>query len=205
VKYYPKLMLRHGHPFRFRIASSPDEVSEALAILIELHGRRAEVRGGVGHRDYLKPAPIRAFLAEVMPLLAADGQARIGLLEVGDEVVAAISWLERPESICLYYTGYEPAWSKYSVVTVATSEVFKYAIAAGIRRIDFLRGTDPFKTRWGTSQRVTIDVAVASRPELVRPLLWTAVSTRQRVRRLRRLVTGVIASRQGLRAQHVRD
>jgi CelD/BcsL family acetyltransferase involved in cellulose biosynthesis len=193
VKYYPKLMLRHGYDFRMRIAASPDEVSEALRTLIRLHRQRAEMRGGVSHRDYLDSRSHQAFLAEVMPALAEAGQAKIGLLEVGDEVVAAISWLERPESICLYYTGFEPSWSKYSVVTVATSEVLKYAISRGIGRIEFLRGTDPFKTRWGTTQRVTAEVAVAKKPALIGPLLRTAVAGRREVRRLRRRLSGALA------------
>jgi len=115
------------------------------------------------------------------------------LLEVGEDVVAAISWLEREDSVCLYYTGFEPAWSKYSVVTVATSEVLKYAIGAGIRRIEFLRGTDPFKRRWGTTQRLTVEVAVARRPALVRPLLQTAVAARGGFRRLRRRLSATAA------------
>jgi CelD/BcsL family acetyltransferase involved in cellulose biosynthesis len=193
VKYYPKLMLRSGHDFRFRIASSQTEVSEALPILFRLHNLRARMQGGVGHRDYLKDTSHQAFLAEVMPALAAAGQAKIGLLEVGEEVVAAISWLEREDSVCLYYTGFEPSWSKYSVVTVATSEVLKYAIGAGIRRIEFLRGTDPFKRRWGTTQRLTVEVAVARRPALVRPLLHTAVAARGRFRRMRRRLSATAA------------
>jgi CelD/BcsL family acetyltransferase involved in cellulose biosynthesis len=192
VKYYPKLMLRNGHDFRFRVAGSPTEVCEALPTLFRLHNLRAGMQGGVGHRDYLKDSSHQEFLGEVMPALAVAGQAKIGLLEVGEEVVAAISWLEREDSICLYYTGFEPSWSKYSVVTVATSEVLKYAIVAGIRRIDFLRGTDPFKRRWGTTQRMTVEVAVAKRPALVRPVLRAAVAGRRRLRHLRhRLATTV--------------
>jgi CelD/BcsL family acetyltransferase involved in cellulose biosynthesis len=193
VKYYPKLMVRNGHDFRLRIAATPTEVAEALPTLVRLHGRRAGMRGSVNHRNYLQDRGHQEFLADALPALAAAGQAKIGLLEVGEEVVAAVSWLERGDSIGLYYTGFEPSWSKYSVVMVATSEVLQYAIAAGVRRIEFLRGTDPFKTRWGTTQRMTVDVAVAKRTKLVRPLLNTAVAGRHRARRLRRLVKGVLA------------
>jgi CelD/BcsL family acetyltransferase involved in cellulose biosynthesis len=98
-------------------------------------------------------------------------------------------------SVFLYYSGFDPAWSKYSVVMVATGEVIKRAIGGGLQRVEFLRGTDPFKTRWGTTQRVSVEAAVAKRPRLVRPLLGTALAGRARVRRLRALLSRRIAAR----------
>ena len=195
VKYYPKLLRRHGHDYQFRIAAEREAVQRALPILFRLHRRRARMQGSVAHKDYLRDRSYRAFLEEVLPELAAAGQAKVGLLEIGGEAVAAIAWLEMGRSVFLYYSGFDPAWSKYSVVMVATGEVIKQAIEAGLERVEFLRGTDPFKTRWGTAQRTTVEVAVARRPGLLRPLLGTALVWRSRARRLRGLVTSGMASR----------
>jgi CelD/BcsL family acetyltransferase involved in cellulose biosynthesis len=186
VKYYPKLMLRSGCPFELRVAESPADVASALPAVYRLHSARAEVREGVAHKDYLERSDHRAFLDDVAPRLAARGEMKVGLLEVRGEVVATQMWLEKSKTMFLYYSGYLPEWSRYSVAMVTTSEILKHGIARGLDRVEFLRGTGQFKTRWDTRQRVQLDVTWARRATTVRTLLNSYRGGRQLLRRAER-------------------
>ena len=48
----------------------------------------------------------------------------------------------------MYYTGYDPAWKTYSVMTVLVAETFKWAFAHGVERINLSTGRDQSKMRW---------------------------------------------------------
>lgn len=168
VRYYPRLMARERHPHSFEIARTADEVTAALPVLWTLHSARAAARTKIRHHDYMKPPARRAFLAEVLPLLASRGEASIGLLKVDGAIVGAQLWLERDRAIFLYYSGFDPAWSRYSVAMVATAEIFKDAISRGIDRVEFLRGANHFKSRWGTEARVETESVLARHRRLVR-------------------------------------
>lgn len=186
VKYYPKLMLRSGYPFRLRVAESPDDVAVALPTVYRLHSARAAVDKGVAHKDYLEREDHRAFLSEVGPRLAARGEMKVGLLEVGDEVVAAQIWLERSRTLFLYYSGYLPEWSKYSVAMITSSEILKDGITRGFDRVEFLRGTGQFKTRWDTCRRIQLQVTWARRANAMKALMSSYRSARQLLQRARR-------------------
>jgi CelD/BcsL family acetyltransferase involved in cellulose biosynthesis len=52
-------------------------------------------------------------------------------------------------SLYLYYSGFDPAWGKYGVMTTALAESIKHAIAEGLATVNLSTGTDVSKTRWG--------------------------------------------------------
>jgi len=187
VKYYPRLMLRDGFSFEVRFAESAADVSAALPTIYRLHAARAANQDGVAHKDYLERADHRAFLDEVAPLLAARGEMKVALLEVGGQVIAGQVWLERGKTMFLYYSGYLPEWSRFSVAMITTSEILKHGIARGLDRVEFLRGTGHFKTRWDTRRRYQLEVTWARRAKTLRVLLDSYRGARQVLRRARRV------------------
>jgi CelD/BcsL family acetyltransferase involved in cellulose biosynthesis len=198
VRYYPKLMLREGHPFSLEVARSASEVRAAMPILWDLHSARAAAPTSIRHLDYMAPANRRGFMEEVIPQLADGGQAAIGVLRVRGEAVAAQMWLQQGGVIFLYYSGYLPAWSKYSVAMITTSEIFKDTMARGVRRVEFLRGANQFKSRWGTQKRTESELVLARRPTLVRARFFYRRQVREqraRVERRLRILRESIARR----------
>jgi CelD/BcsL family acetyltransferase involved in cellulose biosynthesis len=167
VRYYPKLMVREGHPYSFEVARTAEQVTSALPILWALHAARAAARTNIRHLDYMKPPRRRAFWLEVIPRLAARGEAAVGMLRVHGEVVAAQMWLEKDGFLFAYYSGFDPAWSKYSVAMITTSEIFKDAMSRGVTRVEFLRGANHFKSRWGTDARLETEYVLARRRRLI--------------------------------------
>jgi CelD/BcsL family acetyltransferase involved in cellulose biosynthesis len=178
IRYYPRLLQRSGHTFKFRVASDAEAVRDALPTLFRLHTMRANVPGGEPHRDRLKEPVRRRFLDDLAGVLAPHAEMKIGLLEVDGEEVAAQLWFERAGTIFLHYSGYEPAWSRFSVAMVTTSEIIRQGIDRGMKRVEFLRGAKQFKSRWNTQQRVQADVYFVPHPLLL-PVI-------HRVRNLRR-------------------
>jgi CelD/BcsL family acetyltransferase involved in cellulose biosynthesis len=181
IRYYPRLMEREGHTLAYRTASSVDEVKAALPTLFRLHTERASETTGERHRDRLKYPKRREFLFHLADVLAPRGQMKIGILEVDGRDVAAHLWFERAGTMFIHYSGYEPGLSRYSVAMVTTSEIIRLGVAQGMRRIEFLRGSKAFKTRWNTVQRVQSDVYYVWNPWVL-PMFHRVRSIRRKVR-----------------------
>jgi CelD/BcsL family acetyltransferase involved in cellulose biosynthesis len=195
IRYYPKLMEREGHPYSFEIARSPGEVAAALPTLWALHTARASALTRNRHDDYLKQPSRRAFMLDAIPRLAARGEAAIGLLRVHGDIVAAQLWLEQDRAIFVYYSGYQPRWARYSVAMITTLEILKDAISRGGERVEFLRGANDFKSRWGTETRIETEFVLARRRRLVRArerYLRTSKSFRRKIDRWRTKMEGSV-------------
>ncbi len=106
---------------------------------------------------------------------------KIGLLQVDGADVAAQLWFERHGTIFLHYSGYDPEWARFSVAMVLTSEIIRTGVEPGIRRVEFLRGSKQFKTRWNTEQRMQTDVYYVRHPWLL-PMFHRLRSVRRKLR-----------------------
>jgi CelD/BcsL family acetyltransferase involved in cellulose biosynthesis len=172
VKYYPNLLRRAGHTMAFTSAGSPHEVIEYLPMLFDLHRARARAPMRVLHQDYFAQPQRRAFFRSVCPALAALGRLRIGVLWLDATPVAAQMWLENLDTLFLYYSGYEPAWSRFSVGLIATVESLRSSmIERGVRRIEFLAGGGQFKERWDPERRFRYNLTLAAHPAVFRSVL----------------------------------
>jgi CelD/BcsL family acetyltransferase involved in cellulose biosynthesis len=171
VRYYPRLMQRRGHSYVFEVASTPAEISATLPLLFNLHRERAVASMRIAHDDYFDYPNRRSFIREVAPTLAERGQVRIGTIRVGDERIAIQMWLEKGETMFLYYSGFLPSWQAHSVALLATIGAFQDAMRRGIRQIEFLAGGGHPKERWDTEQRVHSNIWLVRRPGMTRFLL----------------------------------
>jgi len=140
---------RDGHDFRLVVATNPRDVAVALDRLFVLHTLRAAMTGTVPHPNRFAGEGLRRFLLEVCDALAARGVARIFELEVGGRIVASRIGFVIGGSLYLYYSGFDPAWSRYGVMTTTVAEAIKYSIALGLDTVNLSPGNDVSKTRWG--------------------------------------------------------
>lgn len=181
IRYYPRLMEREGHQLAYRTASGIEELKAALPTLFRLHSARAGDRTGERHRDRLKPRKRREFLMHLAEVLGPNGMMKIGILKVDGRDVAAHLWFERAGTMFIHYSGYEVGLARYSVAMVTTSEIIRSGMARGMKRVEFLRGSKAFKTRWNTVQRVQSDVYYVWNP-LALPIFHKVRSIRRKVR-----------------------
>jgi CelD/BcsL family acetyltransferase involved in cellulose biosynthesis len=179
VKYYPRLMERHGHAFSFEVAQTPTQVAGWLPVLYQLHRERARASMSVAHPDYFEVTNRRAFMTAVAPQLAAAGQLRIGILKIDGEPVAAQMWLERGRAMFVYYSGYRIEWAPHSVALIATIESMRDAMDRGIDRVEFLAGGGLPKERWGTRSRVHGNAWLVPWPRVARLMLKLPIQYRR--------------------------
>jgi CelD/BcsL family acetyltransferase involved in cellulose biosynthesis len=148
---------RDGHSFTLEVVREPESVRGALEHFFRLHARRADQTGTVVHRNVFEAPASRAFLLDVSERLARRGATRIFLLRVREEVVALRIAYVLQDSIYLYYSGYDPAWGKYSIMTTVVAEALKYAIEQGLKSANLSTGNDVSKTRWGPQEYIYRD------------------------------------------------
>jgi CelD/BcsL family acetyltransferase involved in cellulose biosynthesis len=114
-----------------------------------MHAARSQSEQGIAHPDRFAATLPRRFLVEVCARLAARGVARMFTLEVDGRPVACRLGFVLPEGLYLYYSGFDPAWGKYSVMTTAVAEAIKYAIDLRLPAVHLSMGADVSKSRWG--------------------------------------------------------
>jgi CelD/BcsL family acetyltransferase involved in cellulose biosynthesis len=73
-------------------------------------------------------------------------------LKIGAQIVAMRLGFVVGDSLYLYYSGYDPLWARYSVMTTTVAEALKYAIACGIKTVNLSSGRETSKMRWGPRQ-----------------------------------------------------
>lgn len=140
---------RDGHAFTLKVASNPADVRAALERLFVLHTLRANMPGTVQHPNRFAAARLRDFVQEVCGALAQRNVVRVFQVEINGEVVASRVAFVVGDSLYLYYSGYDPEWAKYSVMTTVVTEAIKYAIEMGLKTVNLSPGKDVSKTRWG--------------------------------------------------------
>lgn len=140
---------RDGHAFEFVVARQPAEVRPALERFLELHGRRAAWDKGPRHPNWFNGRALQAFLYEVCERLAASDALRVFQLKVGAQIIATRIGFVVGDSLYLYYSGFDPAWARYSVMTTTVAEAFKYAIATGLKSVNLSLTSEQSKLRWG--------------------------------------------------------
>ncbi len=134
--------------FELKVAEQPAEVAEALETFLRLHSARAEAPITPRHADVFAPAPARAFLKEYVSRATEAQEAKVFTLLVEGEAVASRIGFVLGDSLYLYFTGYLPRMSDYSVMTTCTVEAIKWAIGKGLKTINLSPGRDQSKTRW---------------------------------------------------------
>jgi CelD/BcsL family acetyltransferase involved in cellulose biosynthesis len=81
---------------------------------------------------------------------------------VDGEVVASRIGFVLDDSLYLYFSGYLPKMSRYSVMTTCTVEAIKWAIAKGFQTINLSTGRDQSKLRWRPTEVSLIEAQVVS-------------------------------------------
>jgi CelD/BcsL family acetyltransferase involved in cellulose biosynthesis len=153
---------RDGHDFKVEVMTSRGDVAPALDRFFALHQARAELSGTVNHRNVFDAAMARRFLANVCERFADRGALRIFALKIGDKTAAMRVAFVLGDSLYLYYSGYDPEFGKYSVMTTAVAEAIKYAIEQRFVTVNLSTGNDVSKTRWSPAEVVFRQASIVS-------------------------------------------
>lgn len=149
---------RHAGPVELRSALQSEEVALAVNILFDLHNRRRQQKMDTG---IFEDESLRRFHRHVAMRLARQRLARIYVLHVAGEPVAALYGFEARQRFYYFQSGWNPDWSRLSPGTVLLSMIIEDCIARGIRQFEFLRGTEGYKSRWTDHARSTVNLMAA--------------------------------------------
>jgi CelD/BcsL family acetyltransferase involved in cellulose biosynthesis len=139
---------RDGHAFEFVVARERAEVLQALQRFFVLHELRANMRRGARHPNWFAGQSVRDFLCDVCDRLAARDAVRLFQLRIGTKVVASRIGFVVRDGLYFYYSGFDPAWARYSVMTTTVAEALKYAIASGLTTANLSVTGEQSKLRW---------------------------------------------------------
>ncbi len=142
--------LEKKYAVRIRRCSEERELDSLLGSLCELHGKHWQLRGLPGT---LHSPARRRFYGDLARQLLARKRLEFWVLELDEKVVAAQFGLRHGASVFSLQEGFDPEYASDSVGYVLRSQVLKQLIGEGVRRYDFLGGTDESKMRWGAALR----------------------------------------------------
>jgi CelD/BcsL family acetyltransferase involved in cellulose biosynthesis len=171
---------RDAVPWTFTVVGSPGAMRAAVDRFLALHRARAAARVAVAHHDVFATAESTTFLHEYFETMAAEGRGFVFQLVIDDVVVATRLAVACGTTLYLYYSGFDQAWAKYSVMTTTVAESIKWAIENGYEIVNLSTGNDVAKTRWGPEE-ATFQTRIL-RPKTSRARVLSALY--QRVRRV---------------------
>ncbi len=154
IRHAYNSLAREGHEWRVEFVSEADGLDAALEGFFQLHAARSGMTDGPRHPNHYAPASARNFLRGAARDQAARGGLRVSRLWVGGALAACRIVLTDGDCVFLSYSGFDPAWRRYGVMTLLTTECIKQAIAEGRRAVNLSTGTDPSKLRWGPEEVV---------------------------------------------------
>jgi CelD/BcsL family acetyltransferase involved in cellulose biosynthesis len=94
-------------------------------------------------------AQSRVFFRRLFELLGADGPVRLGFLTVDGRRIAACVTFETDDAVLYYNAGVDPEARELSPGVVMVERLVRHALERGAKRLDFLRGNEPYKYEWG--------------------------------------------------------
>jgi CelD/BcsL family acetyltransferase involved in cellulose biosynthesis len=153
---------RDGIDLRFEVISEREEVAPAVDEFLRLHGARAEWDVAVKHRNVFETPSARHFLVDVCERFADRKAFRLFRIRTGGVTVAARIGFVLGDLLYLYYSGFEPSFGRYSVMTTVVTEAIRYAIQEGFRSVSLSTGRDPSKLRWSPIETLHREVTVVS-------------------------------------------
>jgi CelD/BcsL family acetyltransferase involved in cellulose biosynthesis len=137
-----------GISFDFDVKSGSASLGSALDDFLRLHQYRADQENVTKHPNIFNSGTARDFLGDYCSHAAERDSLRVFQLKVGGDVVATRIGFQFNDEIYLYFSGFDPEWGKYSIMTLLIAEIFKWAFANGIRLVNLSSGIDRSKTRW---------------------------------------------------------
>lgn len=132
----------------FRVATTPEEIEQGLAAFYDLHSRRAALTDVARHPDVFAGEAERAFLNDYCAQMARAGDMRIFQIRVAGRIVAARLGFAFGDQLYLYFSGYDPDYGPYSIMTTLMAETLQWAHENGVALVNLSSGVDRSKTRF---------------------------------------------------------
>lgn len=155
TRRYGRKLAAAGVSFRW---VPPEEAGpELLDRVVRLHLLRRAALGGSTTFDAGR-LPLHRRVME----RAADSGRGPALLtaSAGGEVIGGLYGFLWGDTFAYYQIGWDPAWAPLRLGTAIIAEAMRACAGQGVRTFDFLRGTEPYKYRFGAVDRHDLGLLV---------------------------------------------
>lgn len=159
-----------------RVAQTPAELEQGLAILIDLHQRR---RLSLGEPGCFADARFTGFITSCTKELLAHDMLRLCWVELRGQPVSVELQLAGDGITYAYQAGLDPEALDEEPGRIANIATLKHALTSGQRAFDFLRGDEPYKAHWRAQPHASTELRVVPRKTTaqLRHGLWLAGDT----------------------------
>jgi CelD/BcsL family acetyltransferase involved in cellulose biosynthesis len=142
--------------------ATEETLTAALEELFHLHNARWRRRGVAGA---FSGARKQAFHREVARKFLQRGWLRLHRLRLDGETRATFYCFQLGRRVYYYLSGFDLAFSKFSIGNVLMAQAIERAIADGATEFDLLRGDETYKFQWKAEERETLRL-ILGRPAL---------------------------------------
>jgi CelD/BcsL family acetyltransferase involved in cellulose biosynthesis len=156
---YEKRQLLEKRGGAFRLCDEQNLEAE-LDAFWTLHEMRWNSKGQAG--SFTDPSK-REFYRKMATRCSEKKWLRLCFLTVDNARIATLLGFQYGNRFYGLQTGFDPAWSKFSVGHVLLACVVEHALAEGSREYDFLRGTEPYKYDWKARDKNTLALRITNR------------------------------------------
>ena len=162
LRYYQRRIERRYNVRVYKCTEESD-FPATLGMLFRLHRLRWQARGQSGSFD--SPAR-RQFYDEMGRLFLRRQWLELWTLELDERPVAAQFSFRYRDTVYSLQQGFDPEFASVCVQDVLRIYILQRLMCEGVRRYDFLMGTDARKIRWGANPMHYLNVLFA------RPYTW---------------------------------
>jgi CelD/BcsL family acetyltransferase involved in cellulose biosynthesis len=141
----------------WHLVRSQEELASGWEVLVDLHQRR---RRSLGEPGCFASRVFHDFHREVVERLLAEGQLRMSWLELDGAPAAAEYHFTDDATTYAYQGGVDPERLGAEPGRLSTILCLRAAIDQRQRRMDFLRGDEPYKAHWRARSHPTFDYRV---------------------------------------------
>jgi len=132
----------------YRVTSAAAQLDEDINTFVALH-RMSQQDAKQGFMTPEKEAFFRAMARQLWP----QGWLELAFLYADGEPIATLCCFAYGSTYAAYNSGYHPAYGDLSAGIVLFAERIRTAIARGFTAFDFMRGNEPYKYRFGATDR----------------------------------------------------
>ena len=147
----------NAHPI-FTIIDSIPEGSTTLERLMAVN-QHDTYRGERRNSIFASEAK-RAFFADIAARFSRRGWLHVGVLDLGGEPAAFRFSFQYAGTYYDYYHGFDRSFAAMSPGQALLSHMMQDCFQRGLREVDFLRGTEPWKAVWTERRRCNARVRV---------------------------------------------
>ena len=144
IKYDIRHLAKAG--FEYYVWKSPDPYEPIAEALI---AQKSAWLARQGYGPLLSHGKGAQFLRECIAEMAARGTLHLSAFRSRSGFAACHLGFHQHGILYGYMPTYDPQWAAYSAGTAIRDAFIMWACDHGVHRVDLLRGTDPYKRRYG--------------------------------------------------------